>query len=102
MKKIVKGKPIEIENSFSLQSTRYVPGESTSDKTQGLAISTPDERECSLTARTPKAGDDIGTRSGGTDPNVRWDVETLPDDGGIYRMLLKGGHDEKGIYHNQG
>ncbi len=28
---------------------------------------------------------------GGTELNVRWEVETLPDNGGIYQFLLKGG-----------
>lgn len=28
---------------------------------------------------------------GGSDLNIRWEIDTLPDNGGIYRMLLKGG-----------
>ncbi len=28
---------------------------------------------------------------GGTELNVRWEIETLPDNGGIYQFLLKGG-----------
>lgn len=76
-----------------LQPTRYVLGKLTQNGPDGLAMPVSNERKCSLTARAPKAGCNIGTRWGRTDPKVRWEVETLPDDGGIYRMLLKGGHD---------
>ena len=27
------------------------------------------------------------------EPSVRWEVESLPNNGGIYKMLLKGGKD---------
>ena len=30
-----------------------------------------------------------------------WEVEMLPDNGGIYRILLEGGQDEKDIHDNQ-
>jgi len=30
-----------------------------------------------------------------------WEVETLPDNGGIYRILLEGGQSEKDIHPNQ-
>lgn len=30
-----------------------------------------------------------------------WEVEMLPDNGGIYRTLLEGGQSEKDIDHNQ-
>ena len=38
----------------------------------------------------------------GMNLSVRWEVEFLPDNGGIYRMLLKGGRSEEGIHHNEG
>ena len=31
-----------------------------------------------------------------------WEVEMLPDNGGIYRMLLEGGYGDEGIHDNQG
>jgi len=31
-----------------------------------------------------------------------WEVDLLPDNGGIYRKLLHGGQGEKGVYDNQG
>jgi hypothetical protein len=31
-----------------------------------------------------------------------WEVEMLPNNGGIYKILLKGGRDEKGVHNNQG
>ena len=30
-----------------------------------------------------------------------WEVQMLPDDGGIYRMLLEGGYGNGGIHNNQ-
>ena len=30
-----------------------------------------------------------------------WEVEMLPDNGGIYRMLLEGGYGDEGIHDNQ-
>lgn len=30
-----------------------------------------------------------------------WEVEMLPDNGGIYRTLLEGGYDDEGIHNNQ-
>jgi len=35
-------------------------------------------------------------------PEIRWEVESLPNNGGVYRILLQGGQDEKGVHHNQG
>jgi len=34
--------------------------------------------------------------------NLLWEVEMLPNNGGIYRILLEGGQDEKGVHDNQG
>ncbi len=31
-----------------------------------------------------------------------WQVKFLPDNGGIYRILMEGGQDEKGIYDYKG
>lgn len=42
----------------------------------------------------------VRQEDGGMD--LIWEVETLPDNGGIYPMLLEGGQDEKGIHNNQG
>ena len=42
-------------------------------------------------------------RQGGSiEPTVRWEIESLPNNGGIYRMLMKGGQDGKSVQHNQG
>ena len=30
-------------------------------------------------------------QGGNLEPNVRWDIESMPDNGGIYRILLEGG-----------
>lgn len=38
---------------------------------------------------------------GSMEPNVRWEVESLPNNGGIYRMLLRGGKNED-VHDNQG
>jgi hypothetical protein len=35
------------------------------------------------------------------EPNVRWEVQSLPNNGGIYRILLEGGKNE-GVHNNQG
>ena len=35
------------------------------------------------------------------EPNVRWEVQSLPNNGGIYRILLGGGKNE-GVYNNKG
>jgi hypothetical protein len=32
-------------------------------------------------------------QGGNVEPNVRWEVESLPNNGGIYKMLLKGDKD---------
>jgi len=40
-------------------------------------------------------------RAGGTvEPKVKWQVEPLPDNGGIYRILLSGGANEEGYEPN--
>jgi hypothetical protein len=39
---------------------------------------------------------------GSMEPNLRWEVESLPNNGGIYRILLEGGQSEKGVHDNQG
>jgi hypothetical protein len=41
-------------------------------------------------------------RGGSLEPNLRWEMESLPNNGGIYRMLLEGGQDGKGVHNNQG
>lgn len=42
-------------------------------------------------------------RQGGSmELNLRWEVESLPHNGGIYRMLMEGGQDEEGIHNNSG
>ena len=35
-------------------------------------------------------------------PHIVWEVELLPSNGGIYRMLLERGANEKGIHYYQG
>jgi len=40
-------------------------------------------------------------QGGSLEPNVHWEVESLPNNGGIYRMLLQGGKNE-GVHNNQG
>jgi len=32
---------------------------------------------------------------GKVEPNIRWEIDTLPDNGGIYRMLLEGGRKDE-------
>lgn len=42
-------------------------------------------------------------REGGSiEPNIRWEVESLPNNSGIYRMLLQGGknEDDTGVHNN--
>ena len=34
--------------------------------------------------------------------NLIWEVEMLPNSGGIYRTLLEGGYGDEGIHDNQG
>jgi hypothetical protein len=43
-------------------------------------------------------------QGGGMQPKIDWQVEMLPNNGGIYRMLLEGGQDGKGkgLHGNQG
>ena len=43
----------------------------------------------------------LRARGQGEQP-IRWEFESLPNSGGIYRILLKGGQDEKGFHNNQG
>ena len=38
---------------------------------------------------------------GSMEPKVHWEVESLPNNGGIYRILLEGGDDGKGVHRNQ-
>jgi len=40
-------------------------------------------------------------QGGNIEPDLRWEVESLNDNGAIYRNILKGGRGE-GIYNNQG
>jgi hypothetical protein len=35
-------------------------------------------------------------QGGNLEPNVRWEIQSLPDNGGIYRTLLKGGKKDEG------
>jgi hypothetical protein len=37
---------------------------------------------------------------GSMEPSLRWEVESLPNNGAIYRMLMEGGQDEEGIHNN--
>ena len=39
---------------------------------------------------------------GGIQPNVRWEIESLPDNGGIYHILLKGGKNDESQNHTTG
>jgi hypothetical protein len=39
-------------------------------------------------------------QGGSLEPNVRWEVESLPNNAGIYRILLEGGKNE-GVHNNQ-
>lgn len=41
-------------------------------------------------------------QGGSMEPNLRWEVESLPNNGGIYRILLQGGQNEKGSHNNSG
>lgn len=41
-------------------------------------------------------------QGGSMEPNLRWEVESLPNNGGIYKILLRGGQKEKGSHSNQG
>ena len=39
-------------------------------------------------------------QEGSIEPNVRWEVESLPNNGGMYRIILKGGQNEKSAHNN--
>lgn len=39
---------------------------------------------------------------GGIQPNVRWEIESLPDNGVIYHILLKGGKNDESQNHTTG
>lgn len=39
---------------------------------------------------------------GSIEPDLRWEVESLPNNGGIYRILLRGGKNEESCHNNQG
>ena len=41
-------------------------------------------------------------QQGVMEPTLRRELESLPNNGGIYKILLKGGQDEKGHHHNPG
>jgi len=41
-------------------------------------------------------------QGGSMEPNLRWEVESLPNNGGIYRILLKGSQNEKSAHNNSG
>ena len=41
-------------------------------------------------------------RQGDGPMNLAWEVEMLPNNSGIYKILLKGGQDEEGIHDDQG
>lgn len=36
------------------------------------------------------------------EPTLRWEIESLPNNGGIYKILLTGDQNEKGFHNNQG
>ncbi len=41
-------------------------------------------------------------RQGGSiEPNVKWEVESLPNNGGIYRIIMEGGSNEKSFHNSQ-
>jgi hypothetical protein len=33
---------------------------------------------------------------------IQWEIESLPNNGGVYRILLEGGRDEESVDYNQG
>lgn len=41
-------------------------------------------------------------QGGSMEPNLHWEVESLPNNGGIYKILLTGGRNEEGVHDNQG
>jgi len=40
-------------------------------------------------------------QGGGAVPAMKWEVESQPDNGAIYRMLMKGGEDAKGVHDRE-
>ena len=41
-------------------------------------------------------------QGGSMESNFKWEVASLPDNGGIYRIILKGGQNEKSAHNNPG
>lgn len=41
-------------------------------------------------------------QGGSMERNLHWEVESLPNNGGIYKILLTGGENEEGFHNNQG
>ena len=39
-------------------------------------------------------------QGGSIEPSFKWEIESLPDNGGIYRIILKGGRNEKSTRNN--
>ena len=39
-------------------------------------------------------------QGGSMESSFKWEVESLPDNGGIYRIILKGGQNEKSAHDN--
>ena len=39
-------------------------------------------------------------QGGSMESSFKWEVESLPDNGGIYRIIMKGGRDEKSAHNN--
>ena len=39
-------------------------------------------------------------QGGSMESSFKWEVESLPDNGGIYRIILKGGQNEKSAHNN--
>jgi uncharacterized protein YihD (DUF1040 family) len=39
-------------------------------------------------------------QGGSMESSFKWEVESLSDNGGIYRIILKGGQNEKSAHHN--
>ena len=39
-------------------------------------------------------------QGGSMESSFKWEIESLPDNGGIYRIILKGGQNEKSAHNN--
>lgn len=41
-------------------------------------------------------------QGGSIEPELKWEKESLPNNGGIYKMLLRGGEHEESVHDRQG